>query len=501
MGREKKLLLNTTFSLLNQVIVIICGFILPRFILKYYGSTINGLITSISQFLGFISLCECGIGAVVQSSLYKPLADNNKEKVNEIYKSATVFFQKIAIILIVYTIFLMFFFPNLVVEIEDKKTIIILILAISINYFSQYYFGMTNKILLNADQLGFIQYGINSIILIINVIIAILLMYFGANVTVMKITSSIVFIVQPIYLNYFVNRKYKINKKIKLTTEPIQQKWNGLAQHVATVILTNTDIVILTIFSSLGNVSIYGVYNLIVIGLKQLVISLTAGVQSLLGNMYARKDILLNDFFNSFEVSLHIFITLIFGITLRLIIPFVNIYTKGIEDINYIIPSFAILITIAQATYCYRLPYSLMILAAGHYKQTQSSAIIEVIINIILSIAFVKYYGLIGVTIGTIIAMLYRTCYFAVYLSKNIINRNLKYFIKNLMVDIFSILIMYISTSPFKIKASNFIEWIETAFIVSIICIIETIIINLIFNFKFIKKYIKFIQKKFFNKE
>ena len=467
----------------------------------YKRQTINGLITSISQFLGFISLCECGIGAVVQSSLYKPLADNNKEKVNEIYKSATVFFQKIAIILIVYTIFLMFFFPNLVVEIEDKKTIIILILAISINYFSQYYFGMTNKILLNADQLGFIQYGINSIILIINVIIAILLMYFGANVTVMKITSSIVFIVQPIYLNYFVNRKYKINKKIKLTIEPIQQKWNGLAQHVATVILTNTDIVILTIFSSLGNVSIYGVYNLIVIGLKQLVISLTAGVQSLLGNMYARKDILLNDFFNSFEVSLHIFITLIFGITLRLIIPFVSIYTKGIEDINYIIPSFAILITIAQATYCYRLPYSLMILAAGHYKQTQSSAIIEVIINIILSIAFVKYYGLIGVTIGTIIAMLYRTCYFAVYLSKNIINRNLKYFIKNLMVDIFSILIMYISTSPFKIKASNFIEWIEIAFIVSIICIIETIIINLIFNFKFIKKYIKFIQKNFFNKE
>ncbi|NLA84082.1 MAG: sugar isomerase, partial [Clostridiales bacterium] len=56
-------------------------------------------------------------------------------------------------------------------------------------------------------------------------------------------------------------------------------------------------------------------------------------------------------------------------------------------------------------------------LAAGHYKQTQMSAIIEMLLNIIISIALVFRWGLVGVAIGTFIAMAYRTCYLALYLS------------------------------------------------------------------------------------
>lgn len=67
--RSKKLFFNTLAALIDQVVIIICGFILPRMFLTSYGSAINGLQASITQFLGIIVLCEMGVGAVVQTAL------------------------------------------------------------------------------------------------------------------------------------------------------------------------------------------------------------------------------------------------------------------------------------------------------------------------------------------------------------------------------------------------------------------------------------------------
>lgn len=73
---QKRLLAkNTISSLLAQITVLVCGFILPRFFLQSFGSEVNGMVNSIAQFLGVISFLELGVGAVVESALYKPLAE------------------------------------------------------------------------------------------------------------------------------------------------------------------------------------------------------------------------------------------------------------------------------------------------------------------------------------------------------------------------------------------------------------------------------------------
>ena len=100
MTRTRKLKLNMITTLIYQTISIVSVFILPRFFLQYYGSDVNGLVSSITQFLAVISLCEGGVGAVVQTALYKPIAENDEKEISRIYKSSTKFFNKIAIILI-----------------------------------------------------------------------------------------------------------------------------------------------------------------------------------------------------------------------------------------------------------------------------------------------------------------------------------------------------------------------------------------------------------------
>ncbi len=125
------------------------------------------------------------------------------------------------------------------------------------------------------------------------------------------------------------------------------------------------------------------------------------------GDMYARKETdTLDKTFGWVEWLMHLLVTFSFSCTAVLILPFVNIYTKEISDANYIVPAFSLLISAAQASYCLRLPYNMMVLAAGHYRQTQWSAIIEAMINIIVSVVLVRRFGLVGVAVGTLAAML-----------------------------------------------------------------------------------------------
>ena len=87
---------NTFFSLILQIVTIISGFIIPRLLLKTFGSEVNGLVSSLNQFLNYITLIEGGITAVILANLYKPLAEKNMEKINGIVAVTNQFFKKIA---------------------------------------------------------------------------------------------------------------------------------------------------------------------------------------------------------------------------------------------------------------------------------------------------------------------------------------------------------------------------------------------------------------------
>ena len=203
--------------------------------------------------------------------------------------------------------------------------------------------------------------------------------------------TSLIYAIRPLILAIYVRRNYNLNWNIKYTKEPIKQKWNGVAQHVSAVVLDGTDNIVLTVFSDLKDVSIYSVYSLVTSGVKQLLLSMTNGIQALMGEMWAKQELdELRAFFSWIEWILHTGTILIFGITSALIVPFVQVYTNGVSDVDYVQPIFAMLIVVANAGHCLRLPYNIMILAGGHYKETQNNYIVASALNIIISIFAVK---------------------------------------------------------------------------------------------------------------
>lgn len=495
--RSKKLLYNTVSSFVFQITTIICGFILPRLILSNFGTEINGLVNSITQFLGLISFLELGVGSVVQSSLYKPLAEKDEDSISKIISSADKFFKKLGLILFVYVIILVIFYPMFVNQNFGFLYVAFLVIVLSISSFAQYLFGIVNRLLLTADQKGYIQYTVQTIAVILNTVACFVLIYMGCGIHIVKLATSLIYLMQPFLVYLYVKNHYKINKKIKYTVEPIKQKWNGIAQHVAAVILDSTDIVVLSTFATLTDVSIYSVYFFVVKGVKQLFLSMTNGITSLIGELWAKQELEnLKNLFGWIEWIIHTGTTYVFGVTAILIVPFVQVYINGVNDANYIQPLFGALIVLANAGHCLRLPYNIMILAGGHYKQTQNNYIIVALLNIVVSVLAVKNFGLIGVTFGTLVAMLYQTVWMAYYNASNFIKWPFKNFIKQFMIDIVSFLMMYFATKIFVLYTVSYVGWILLAVEVSLVGLVITMFINLIFYKKYINKLYKGIRSK-----
>ena len=496
--KSKVLFYNSISPLIYQMTTIICGFILPRLILGHFGTEVNGLVNSITQFLGVIGFLELGVGAVVQSSLYKPLADKDNITVSKVITSADKFFRRLGYILAFYIIAMLFYYPYLVKQNFSFMFTATLIVAISVRSFAQYFFGIVNRLLLAADQKAYIQYIALTVAVITNTLACYTLIVFGFSVQVVYGMTSVIFFLQPLVIHLYIKKHYALNRNIHYDVEPIKQKWNGIAQHIAAVILTGSDSVVLTVFSSLVNVSIYAVYYLPMSGARLVIMSMISGIQALIGNLWAKQDLIeLRKVFAWTEWLIHTGTTLIFTLTAILIVPFVQAYTNGVTDANYTQPLFGVLLVVANSGHCLRIPYNIMILAAGHYKQTQHNYIIAAVMNIVVSIIGVKQFGLIGVTLGTLTAMVYQTVWMAWYNSKNFIQWPMRKFFKQMAVNAVSAASIFIVASYFTMTGVSYLEWVVLAIKVTVCGIFVAFLVNYIFYREFMLKITDKFMKRF----
>lgn len=480
--RSKKALLNIITSLILQVILIICNFIVPKLIITKFGSNVNGLISSITQFLGYISLLEAGFGPVVQAALYKPIAEKNKKQIENILKASEKFFRIIALIFIVYLVALSVIYPIIVSNEFEFIYTMSLIIIISLSTFAEYFFGMTYKLYLQSEQKKYITSVIQIIGYILNTITIVILIKFNCSIHIVKLVSGLIFILRPLAQNIYVKKKYKLDLKNAYLDYKLKQKWDGLAQHIAAVVHGNTDITILTIFMPIVEVSVYSVYYLVVKGIKSIIQAFTGGIDASFGDMIAKgENEQLNKSFKVYELFYYTITTIAFICTIILITPFIKVYTLNITDADYIRPIFGYLLVISEFAWAIRLPYSSITLAAGHFKETKKGAWIEVFTNIILSLILVFKLGIAGVAIGTLVAMVIRTVEFMYHTNKYILKRKQRQsFIRVGIVILETIIVILLCSLLPNIEMVSYIAWIKYAIMVALIAIIVIVPINLI---------------------
>lgn len=495
---KKKIALNMIFSFILQVVNIINGFIVPKLIIQTFGSETNGLVSSLNQLLNYISLLEGGVASVMMASLYKPLIEGNNEKLSSIMVTMKSFFKKLSFVFLIYMIILATSYYYLISNTFSWDYIFFLTIILGINLFFQYNISISYKLLLNADNKIYLTSAIQSIIVILNIIAVYISIKIFPSIHLVKFITMFIFLLQPFCFSYLVNKKYNLNKNVKKDNNVIKQRWDGFGINLAYFIHNNTDITLLSVFSSLSTVSVYSVYMIVINGIKSILNAILSSFVPSFGKILASNNKEnANNYFDTYEfISISISI-IFFSIGLVLIVPFVSLYTKGIDDANYIQPLFAIIMIFGELFYCIRDPYINAAYQSGKFKEISKYAYIEAFINIMISLLFVKLFGLLGVAIGTLISIVYRTIMQVLYLKNNVLNRRLSIFFKYICIYMLVPMLTYLISYNYKFIFDNdIIDFIVLGFESVFISIVTYIFLTFIFYKKKIYKVISMIKRK-----
>lgn len=497
MKKNNKALLNVISNLTLQICTIISGFIIPKIILVYFGSEVNGLVSSLNQMLNYIALVEGGVTGVITAALYKPLVENNTKSISSIVNTANKFFKKIGFIFIIYSIILSIFYPLIFKTGFSFFYVFSLTIVLSMNLLIQYMFSLTYKTLLIADKKIYIVSISQSIMIILNIVLSIVSVKIYPSIHILKLINGILFLMQPIVFNYYINKNYSLNLEENANRELLKSRWDGFAINVAAFIHSCTDVTILTIFSNLKMVSIYGVYSLVTNGVKSIINSISSAISPIIGHTYASgNQIELNKKLDLYEYIILFSVFTVFTITALLITPFVMIYTKGINDANYYQPVFGYLIVMSEALYLLKFPHLNLAYSANKFKEITKPAFIEALLNIIISIFLVKKYNIIGIMIGTIVAMLYRMIFHINYTKQIIRLRDCnKYYFKLLYFTFGAVAVFVVCNIFIDINIINVASWIMAAFVYGMVAIVIYLIVSylffkeeLLYLFRYIKK-------------
>lgn len=513
--RSKKAIVNISVSMLLQLITVVCGFITPRLILASFGSGYNGITSSVTQFLSIITLLRAGVGGVTRASLYKPLADGDTRRISEIVRATEKFMRKIAFMFLVYLIVLACVYPFVI----DRSSyggwfsISSYVIILGIGTFAQYYFSISYQLLLTADQKEYIANGLQIIQTILNTVIAVVFINVGASLHAVKLASTTAYMITPIILNVYVHKRYHLIKKVEPDNAALGQRWDAFAHSLSDFIHGNTDLMVLTVLAdNISIVSVYSVYYLVINGIKKAVTLCTTGLEAALGNMIAKKEYeAVHRTLRLYETSIYTITTIMFTCMMILIVPFITVYTNGVNDINYYCPLFAVIAVLAEGVYCIRIPYSAIVYACGHYKQTKKAAMTEAFINLGTSIVAVlvlraldlSEHAIIGVAVGTLIANSYRTIDFVRYLSKEIIHRPVFEAVKRvimLLIEMFMLFGVALICGFYR-WVSSYFTWFVYAIIVFAVVTAIVFFCELLFYRGDIKLIISYFSKAFRRKK
>ena len=492
--KSKVTLINILSSLTLQVVTVISGFIIPKIILTNFGSSVNGLVSSLNQFLSYITLIEGGITGVVLANLYKPLVDHDDKKISAVLVTAKKFFNKIGYLFIAYSMGVAVVYPILSKEGFSWPFVASLTVVLSLNLLIQYLFSLSFRVLLQADKKLYVISFTQIVITVCNIVCAFLSVKIYPSIHLLKLLTGLLYIIQPLVYGYFVKKHYSIDWNAEPDDNLLKERWNGFAINCAAFIHNSTDITILTIFTNLATVSVYGVYTLVTDGLNGLFAAIFRAIAPTVGQAYAKGDEHeLNKKLDLFEFITFITVYFCFTLSGLLITPFVQLYTNGITDADYIQPLFGVLIVMAEGLYLIKEPHLDLSYSANKFKELAGPAFVEAGINILVSIILVHELGLIGVAIGTIAGMTYRMAYQIYFTTKMVKNRKQWIFYKKLLAFSFVTVIGVAICHFVPLTEVTVWNWILHAFIYALVFGVLYMILSLLLfkkEIQYLKEYV-----------
>lgn len=498
--RAKKSFINLIFNIIQQFIGIIIGFILPPLIVSNYGSSINGLISTIKQIVTYAQTTGAGIASAGTYVMYDPIAKKDYKTLSGIFTAVKKMFIKAGNITSLIILMVAIIYPLFVRNDVDMLTTMCLVIMLGACGVSEFYFIGKYQALLSADQKNYIVAIAQSVGNILNLIVSVILIRCSCNIILVETGAMLVYITRVTLLRVYFIKHYKyIDDKKKPLTNKITQRRDAVVHEITALIVNNSSIVLVSLFIGLKQASVLSVYLLIFGGLNAICSIFSNAIYASFGDVIAKKeDKILQNAFDIYECSFIYMIFVIYVITYLMLMPFISIYTKNMTDISYYLPILGTLYVITGLANNIKIPARTLVIACGKFKETKKYSFIEAILNVISQIILINILGIYGAVIGCLISSVYRMFNFIRYTNKEILNiKNNRVYKRIIICSVVGVFIILAINNIIKFNILNYIMWFKYAIIIGVIVIIIYFIIALIFDRKTVKEGIKTIKMMF----
>lgn len=410
LSRTEKAAKNVFFAIMSKMLTLVVSFVSRTFFIHYLGSTylgINGLFTEILSALSFV---ELGFGTALNFSMYKPVAENDNEKIvklldyyKKVYRIIALLISVIGISLIPFLQYIVKGIGNTLIS-EIRIYFVFFLLNTVIGYFVSYKYSIVN-----ANQQNYIVTNVEFVINIVISCVQIFIITISKDYLLYLIVHTALLGISRIVLSLYLNQRFPILKekpKLPLSKEekqPIYKEVEGLVFHqFSSVAIHQTDNIIISSLTNLGVVAVGYIsnYNMIMNAVTGVVSLVFSNFISSVGNLVAvsTKENLRKVFkdINFLNFWIYGFIAIALYI---LIPPFIELWIGK----EFLIDKFSFLLIILN---CYlmgqSIAYNTFRNGYGNYNSDKWVSLSQALINLVVSIICCKVYGLFGVYMGTI---------------------------------------------------------------------------------------------------
>ena len=488
MSRTKRFFYNTASTGFYQIILMVAGLITPKIMLNYYGSEINGLVSSINQFIVYFNLVEAGLSGAAIFALYKPLAENNHKAINAVVSAAKRFYTQAGYIFVSLTIGLALFYPlYLETNTLTPQRMAALVLILGINGALEFFTLAKYRVILAADQRTYVISLASLAHIIINTFIIVVFGTMKIDVVTLRGIAILSIFSRSLILTIYIRKKYKYLSYSEIPNfEALNKRWDALYLQILGAVHMGSPIILLTVLTqNLKLVSVYTIFNMIIGALNGILGIFVSGLSSGFGDVIAKKENnVLERAYSEFEFVYYALISIVYSIAFVTIMPFIDIYTQGVTDINYSQPVVGFLFVLNGILYNIKTPQGMLVISAGLFKETRIQTTVQGGIMLIFGALLTPYFGIVGVLVASIFSNLYRDIDLLFFIPKKLTRLPVKTTFLRVARIFSSIVLVGLPFYFFELLPTGYFEWILNAVLVSIYSVIVVVSTNFIFEKK-----------------
>lgn len=505
--RKKSSFKNMITAVSSNVLTIIVGLVAQAIFIKILGSEYLGLNGLFSNVISMLGIVELGMGSAIIYNMYKPIAEENHEKIKSLMQFYKKSYRIITLIISIIGIMIIPFIKYIVdiesvtVGINVYLVYILFLLETICSYILSY-----KRSMLYADQKEYITNIIHMGYTILVNTMQLTFLYFTHDYYLYLIIKVMMRLVENIVISSYVNRRYSylldnnVTKLDSKTEKDIFQKIKALFFHkIGTFIVSGTDNIIISKYLGLVTVGLYSNYYMIINAVQTVINHIIQATRASVGNLLVTESKTKQfDIFNKIRF-VNFWISCFSSICIFVIIDsFITIWI----GYKFVLPTKVLLVLVINFfIVSSRSTYGAFKEAAGIFYEDRFVPIIESLLNIVLSIIFVKKFGLMGVFMGTIASGLVLWCYsYPKYVYNKLFGRKISDYIKETIYYFIIFILIAGFTYSLAILISFDNVYLQFISNVLIALIVPNVIMLLLFskdeNFKYFINMLKGLKKR-----